>query len=267
MSSSALLLLLSFPALPASAGGGATLWSSAYGASAEDGAFINVATPSSFGSVDAFATGGIKSMISPFLCRGQNCSGAFEVFRRGTVHGQGSFLVEGWEAKVDALVDAIKKASSPSLVGAFLGDEVCCHNATCLNATLQPVAGRLKTALSPSSNGADSDFIVWTNECGDSVGGLPSGASLPSSIDILSVDLYAGFLPGTDGADEVAMVKSYYEEHVFPRMHAHTRTMVVPGFFGRATWVSRPGTATRARTRKTTRARATCASARRSFRG
>ena len=111
-----------------------------------------------------------------------------------------------------------------AIVGMFLGDEVCCHNSTCLSATVEPVAARLRLHY-PNA----SELFLWTNECGDSLIGLPT---VPPSLDIISVDTYDGFLPGNDGADEVRRLASLLRKDIYPRLLPHQRAMVVPGFFG-----------------------------------
>ena len=127
-----------------------TVWSSAYGGGANESSFLNLAHASSFGSLEGLAKAGMYSMISPFQCAGDDCSGPYMVFHRGHKRGEGSSLIRGWEAKVDAVIAAIRATHARrgnTLIGAFLGDELCCHSPTCMNATLQPVASRLKAAL------------------------------------------------------------------------------------------------------------------------
>lgn len=82
----------------------------------------------------------------------------------------------------------------PGIVGVFLGDEVCCHAPSCLNTTLEPVAARLRATFSTD------ELLLWENECGDSIAGLPNQTgAIPPSLDIVSIDIYAGFLPRDGG--------------------------------------------------------------------
>lgn len=48
-----------------------------------------------------------------------------------------------------------------ALRGVFLGDEICCSNATCWDAALKPVTEKLRTLLG-------KEAIIYTNEvrCG-----------------------------------------------------------------------------------------------------
>jgi hypothetical protein len=57
--------------------------------------------------------------------------------------------------------------------------------------------------------------------------------AIPDSIDILSIDYYAGFGNDTLPPEaEVANVSSFFTHELFPRMVPRQRAMVVPGFFG-----------------------------------
>ena len=209
-----------------------TVWSSAYGGGANESSFLNLAHASSFGSLEGLAKAGMYSMISPFQCVGDDCSGPYMVFHRGHKRGEGSSLIRGWEAKVDSLIAAVRATHTKrgnTLIGAFLGDELCCHSPRCMNATLQPVASRLKAALHTPSR----TFIIWVNECSNTIYGLPRGRTLPHSIDLLSINLHGGDLPNTHGDDdEVAEVRAFFAGEMFPRMHIGQRTLVVPGLSG-----------------------------------
>ena len=84
--------------------------------------------------------------------------------------------------------------SSAGIIGVFLGDEVCCHAPSCLNATLEPVAARLRAAFSTD------ELLLWENECGDAIAGLANQTgAIPPSLDIVSTDIYAGFFPRAGG--------------------------------------------------------------------
>lgn len=126
-------------------------------------------------------------------------------------------------------------------MGVFLGDEVCCHVPKCLNATIAPVARRIRAKYAGANK---SKLFIWSNECDSSIIGGPDHnanqplpllpGAIPQEIDIFSVDIYAGF--GNDtfpGSHEVlSNVSTFYNNEIFPRMVAEQRAFVVPGFFG-----------------------------------
>eukprot|EP01052_Picozoa_sp_SAG31_P047729 SAG31_NODE_9683_length_1242_cov_0.966754_1_plen_382_part_01 len=150
-------------------------------------------------------------------------------------------LAADWEAQLDAMAVKMRPLVRAGFIEAvFLGDEICCHCPSCLNATLAPVARRLRSHFPDPKV-----LLIWANECDSSIVGgighggavtppLPRGpGAIPSEIDLLSVDIYRGF--GNDtlpGAAEVAEVSAFFTEEIFPRMHATQRAMAVPGFFG-----------------------------------
>jgi hypothetical protein len=53
---------------------------------------------------------------------------------------------------------------------------------------------------------------------------------VPTEFDLISVDVYAGYKPGTQGSDEVAAAKKMYDI-IFPKLHGHQKVMLVPGTF------------------------------------
>ena len=50
-------------------------------------------------------------------------------------------------------------------------------------------------------------------------------------VDVSQVDTYAGYTPGSHGADEVAKAKLMYEDILFPKLHSHQKVLLVPGVF------------------------------------
>ena len=163
-------------------------FSSAYawnGSSLHPSSF-NLAQATSLQSAAVFAERGIPSALAAF---------------QGPVFARTSGverLTPNWEAEVDKLAAAMRHYVKPGAIEAvFLGDEVCCHSPKCLNATLAPVARRLRSHFPDRAA-----LLIWTNECDSSIIGgaghdgafippLPrmSGA-IPAEIDILSVDRY-----------------------------------------------------------------------------
>lgn len=145
-------------------------------------------------------------------------------------------MTSDWEQKLDKLMVEMAPLVKPgAIVGAFLGDEVCCHTPSCLNTTLGPVARKLRKKWSAA------ELFIWGNECTTSIVGgrgvpaLPNKTgSIPPEIDILSIDYYAGIGNQSldSGATEVGNVSAFLSEQIFPRMAEHQRAMVVPGFFG-----------------------------------
>lgn len=53
---------------------------------------------------------------------------------------------------------------------------------------------------------------------------------MPAEFDLISVDVYAGYKPGSQGMDEVAAAKKMYDI-IFPKLHDHQKAMLVPGTF------------------------------------
>ena len=189
--------------------------------------YINLAQASSVASAAALAQRGISSALAAFQG---------SIFVRSHELPGGSKLVDGWEQRVDKLIADARPLIRPGAIeAAFLGDELCCHNPACLDATLGPVTRRLRK-LWPDR----SSLLIWTNECdstivgGHGVAPLPNrSGAIPEDLDVLSVDIYVGVGDdGFRGAAEVANVSGFLEREVFPRMRARQRAMVVPGLFG-----------------------------------
>ena len=58
----------------------------------------------------------------------------------------------------------------------------------------------------------------------------PNIAEIPPAFNLISVDTYAGFTPGSSGLDEVKQAKAMYDI-IFPKLHPHQQAMLVPGTF------------------------------------
>ena len=67
--------------------------------------------------------------------------------------------------------------------------------------------------------------ILATNECGD-LSSVANITRVPPDLDLISVDIYTGFLPGSPAGggsemDEFNLVKARYSEFIFPKMEPH----------------------------------------------
>ena len=107
-------------------------------------------------------------------------------------------LAANWEA---VLNDTVTKYIAPNygpdkaLRGVFFGDEICCHNATCWEVGLAPVATKLRALLG-------KEAVLYTNECAIKI------PAIPKDLDLISVDIYDGFRKGQNGDEEVARAKA-----------------------------------------------------------
>lgn len=108
--------------------------------------------------------------------------------------------------------------ANKTMVGVFFGDEICCGGVPLANLTT--VVSRTRAVLGP-------DAILYTNECHE----LASWDAVPADLDLISIDAYAGYLPGTKGTAEVALVRTFYETVLYPKMQPHQQAMLVPGYF------------------------------------
>ena len=59
----------------------------------------------------------------------------------------------------------------------------------------------------------------------------PHITEVPPEFDLISVDTYAGYKPGSNGMDEVVAAKKIFDV-IFPKLHSHQQVLVVPGTFG-----------------------------------
>ena len=137
---------------------------------------------------------------------------------------RGVGLVSNWTDVLDGIINtSIAPNFGPGKAyrGVFLGDEICCRNVGCWADALQPVAARLHAALGP-------DATIYTNECRTHLSGIKV---VPKDIDLISVDVYNGYLVGSNGTSEVASARKVYEGRLFPKLQPHQRAMVVPGVF------------------------------------
>jgi hypothetical protein len=116
------------------------------------------------------------------------------------------------------LTEARRTLTEASAALRFLGDEICCGNTTCWEAGLKPVTQKLRALLGPNA-------ILYTNECANR-----DITDVPPELDLISVDVYGGYLPGSNGTDEVIAAKAMYDI-IFPKLHPHQQVMLVPGTF------------------------------------
>ena len=58
----------------------------------------------------------------------------------------------------------------------------------------------------------------------------PHITEVPPQFDLISVDTYAGYRPGSNGTDEVVAAKKIFGD-IFPKLHGHQQVLVVPGTF------------------------------------
>ena len=150
-----------------------------------------------------------------------------------------SGLQEGWEQNLSRVLDAAEPyLRDGSLLGIFLGDELCCGGVPFENYTA--VAQAVKKRLQSTGG------LVYSNECATlQASGLPGGMpTIPDAIDLISVDVY-GYGPGgrmvAGGPTEHAYARKLVEAALYPRMKPHQRVLLVPGAF--AQWnVSEPST-------------------------
>merc|ERR1712137_195063 len=63
------------------------------------------------------------------------------------------------------------------------------------------------------------------NECAN-----PHITEVPPAFDLIGVDTYAGYTPGSSGSDEVGKAREIFGV-IFPKLHAHQQVMLVPGTF------------------------------------
>eukprot|EP01065_Artemidia_motanka_P030206 TRINITY_DN36218_c0_g1_i1.p1 TRINITY_DN36218_c0_g1~~TRINITY_DN36218_c0_g1_i1.p1 ORF type:complete len:303 (+),score=119.28 TRINITY_DN36218_c0_g1_i1:54-911(+) len=136
---------------------------------------------------------------------------------------RGKGLESGWEAVLNrTVVDDILPNYGPgkALRGVFLGDEICCSNTSCWDTALAPVAAKLKSMLGNES-------IIYTNECASSAGEI---SKVPAGFDLISADIYRGYLPATSGKEEVTAAKKVYEK-LFKALQPGQQVLLVPGTF------------------------------------
>jgi hypothetical protein len=169
------------------------------------------------GVIDAWQHQQIPSLYGDLPIQWDTTPGAAKV--PGAIFRRGYGLADGWESSLEALVAKdVTPQLGKSLRGVFLGDEICCGNATCWEAGLKPVTQKLRALLGP-------DAILYTNECANR-----DITEVPPELDLISVDVYGGYLPGSNGTDEVTAAKAMYDI-VFPKLHPHQQVMLVPGTF------------------------------------
>ncbi len=136
-------------------------------------------------------------------------------------------LASGWSRALDGFIARVGPlVRNGTVVGVFLGDELCCSGVPLANVTT--VTDALKAAW--------PDVATYLNECNTCLYGDASScdlvsrwAAVPASIDLVSVDLYD--LRDDDGRREVARARSFYERYLYPKMGAHQRAIGVPGTF------------------------------------
>ena len=122
-------------------------------------------------------------------------------------------LYEDWQENVELVASMIRPLMDAGVVtGIFLGDEQVCGG----HQTMPEVDG-----VATAFRGAlGDDAILYMNECGCDHG------PIPKALTYYSIDYYA------EGANESAMVKQCYENHVFPNLGNDTKAFVVPGIYG-----------------------------------
>lgn len=98
-----------------------------------------------------------------------------------------------WEATLEMLAERDMKPglANGTLVGVFLGDELCCEDTSertgmeCWDTVIAPVADKLRALLGPKA-------LIYTNECGGQAmwnsTAIANGWKIPASLDIVSTD-------------------------------------------------------------------------------
>ena len=188
------------------------------------GGWINlpVVKADSTAEADAFfrLTNGTASSLIEMPSRG--------VYARASDHSM--VLLPGWQG---ALASFVSGTVSPRLAnatarGVFLGDELCCHNSSCIGGSMRPVAKALLELVGPSA-------LLYTNECGEAIAGghghPPLGSDIPPELNLFSIDLYEGYGPEGGGAAEAAKARAFAQKYLYPRMHPAQSLMLVPGTF------------------------------------
>ena len=100
--------------------------------------------------------------------------------------GSYSRLLPGWEANLSSWVDTqlAPRLANRTAAGVFVGDEICCHNATCVVSTLlTPLTSALRERAGDAA-------LIYANECGDTVSALPKQAGAAPALDLFGFDEY-----------------------------------------------------------------------------
>ena len=174
----------------------------------------------SYGDADAFFEGSNVSSLLQMPAAG--------LYERRVSGRPGSYsrLLPGWEQNLSSWVDTqlAPRLANRTAAGVFVGDEICCHNATCVSTLLTPLTSALRDRAGEAA-------LIYANECGDTVSALPKQAgALPPALDLFGFDEYR-YGPSHRAGDETAAVRKYAEQELFPRLGAHQRFMAVPGTF------------------------------------
>ena len=150
------------------------------------------------------------------------------VARRRAGESDRSVLPVDWRARLASASRTLRQRAGV-VAGVQLGDELICRGVPPSN--LSSVAAELRRLLPP-------DIWLFTNECkGVHYCRTPGAKSwISPHLDVVSVDVYVTSA-GTNAsaaAGEAAAAKAYYEEWLFPQLHAGQKVAVVPGLFAKA---------------------------------
>ena len=101
--------------------------------------------------------------------------------------------------------------------------QVCCGAtaAKCWAEGYAPLTAKLREMLGPSA-------IIYANECLDIAAPELNVTEVPPNFDLISIDHYDGYLPGTNGSAEVEEARANYEV-LFSKMHPWQRAVLLPG--------------------------------------
>ena len=133
-----------------------------------------------YGDADAFFEGSNVSSLLQMPAAG--------LYERRVSGRPGSYsrLLPGWEQDLSSWVDTqlAPRLANRTAAGVFVGDEICCHNATCVSVLLTPLTSALRER-------AGNAALIYANECGDTVSALPKQAgALPPALDLFGFDEY-----------------------------------------------------------------------------
>eukprot|EP01050_Picozoa_sp_SAG11_P008660 SAG11_NODE_773_length_7236_cov_4.526412_6_plen_212_part_00 len=134
--------------------------------------------PGNVGALRAWSQLGIPSLFGDV---------DITVFAPGTGKGVPSSPLTLAPAWRQAVTDMVTKKIRPhfgegkALRGVFLGDELCCHNTSCWDTVLEPLAAEFRSQLGPNA-------LLATNECGDPLS-LANITRVPPDLDLISVDI------------------------------------------------------------------------------
>ena len=125
-------------------------------------------------------------------------------------------LNPNWQKNLELIInESLPFLENGTIVGYFIGDEICCAGIPYSNLT---------SVVNYLRNGVGDKAILYENEC---EGGIKDWQQVPTELNWISIDHY----DYKNGTQEYEQTISVYNSLIFPILNKNQKALFVPGIF------------------------------------